>query len=71
MERSNTVFGDEYLKTKTRSYNNKITINFQNGMSNSANPTTEGSKYIFLSAIVIESLFKSSKNYYPHTFLEK
>ena len=75
MERKNfdsvTVFGEKYLKTKTNCYSNKININLKKGKNNSTNPTKEGSKYICLSAIVIDSLFKLGKNYYPQTFLEK
>ena len=65
MERKNfdsvTVFGEKYLKTKTNCYSNKININLKNGKNNSTNPTKEGSKYICLSAIVIDSLFKLGK----------
>ena len=39
--------------------------------NNSIKPATEGSKCICLSAIVIDSIFKSGKNYHSQTFLEE
>ena len=39
--------------------------------NNSVKPAKEGSKCICLSAIVIDSIFKSGKNYHPQTFLEE
>ena len=39
--------------------------------NNSIKPAKEESKCICLSAIVIDSVFKSGKNYHPQTFLEE
>ena len=58
-----SVSGDKYLKTKIKSYNIKITTNFKNVKSNSTKPPKEGSNCICLSAVVIDSVFKSDKNF--------
>ena len=47
------------LKTKIKFYEEKINANFQ------------GSQYIFLSTILIYSVFRTGKNYYPQVFLEE
>ena len=39
--------------------------------NNSIKPAKEGCKCICLLAIVIDSVFKSGKNYHPQTFLEE
>ena len=57
------VFDNKYLKTKIKSYQGRITTNF-----NSKVPEA-GSKWICLSLTVIDSVFKSGKNYLQ-TFLE-
>ena len=58
-------FADICLKTKKESCNNKITANF-NGKA-----PKEEIKRVCLSAIVIYSVFKSDKNYFPQVFLEE
>ena len=68
---SDPVFGDEYLKAKIKSYNNKITNNFKNVKNNGAKSPKEGPKCICLAAIVIDSIFKLGKNYYSQIFLEE
>ena len=44
----------------------KINIKFHNNKI-----SKDGSQFIYLSAILINSLFRSGKNYYPQVFLEK
>ena len=65
---SSSVFGDtgnEYLKTKIKSYNNKIITNFHGKLPK------EGVECVCHSAVVSVSFFKSSKNYYSEIFLEE
>ena len=58
-------FADICLKAKKECGNNKITANF-NGKA-----PKEEIKRVCLSAIVIYSVFKSDKNYFPQVFLEE
>ena len=53
---SDPVFGDKCLKTKVKSYNNKITKNFHGAAPN------KGIEHFCLSAIVIGFVLKSGKN---------
>ena len=59
------VYNEEYLKANIKSYNGKI-----NKISNQKRPK-EGSQYISLSVILIDSVFQTSKNHYPQVFLEE
>ena len=61
-----TVYQEKYLKAKIKSYNGKININFHDNEA-----PREGSQCICLSLILINSLCKTGKNYYPQVFLEK
>ena len=61
---SEPMFDNKYLNSKVQSYNIKVTTNFH-----SKKP--EECDCIFLSIIVIDSVFKLGKNYYPQTFLEE
>ena len=63
---SEPVYNEKYLKAKIKSYNGKINTNFHN-----TKITREGSQFICLSVILINSVFKTSKNYYPQVFLEE
>ena len=56
----------KYLKTKIKSYNEKINTNFQNNKI-----SKEGSQCICLSVILIDSAYKKDKNFYPQVFLEE
>ena len=49
-----------------KSYNGKININFHNNKI-----PREGSQFICLSVILIDSVFKRGKNYYPQMFLKE
>ena len=62
---SDQVFNDKCLKTKMKSYNNKITTIFPD------KALKEGFECVYLSTIVINSVFKSSKSYYSHALLEE
>ena len=63
---SKPVYSEKYLKAKMKSCNGKIKTNF----CNSKIPR-EGSQFICLSVIMIDSVFRSGKNYYPGVFLEE
>ena len=55
---SKPAYHKKYLKTEAKSYEGKINTN-------------EGSQYIFMSAILVDSVYRNDKNYYPQVFLEK
>ena len=57
------VYNEKYLKAKIKSYNRKINTNFHNNEI-----LREGSQFICLSVILIDSIFRISKNYYPQVF---
>ena len=63
---SEPVYNEQYLKAKIKSYNGKISTNFHNNKI-----PKEGSKFICLSVILIDSVFRTSKNYYPQVFSEE
>ena len=63
---SQTVYNEKYLKTKRKSYNGKINTNFHNNRI-----PKEVSQFISLSVILIDSVFRVGKNYYPQVFLEE
>ena len=54
------VYNEKYLKTKSKSYKGKINTNFQNSKI-----AKEGCQYIFLLIILIDSVYRKDKNYYP------
>ena len=57
---SKLVYNNKYLKTKVKSYEGKINTIFHDyGM------TEDDFHYIFLSVILIDSVFEIGKNYYP------
>ena len=60
------VYNEKYLKAKIKSYNGKINTNFHKNKI-----PKEGSQFIFLSVILIDSVFRTGKNYYPQVFLEE
>ena len=63
---SEPVHNENYLKAKIKSYNGKINTNFHNNII-----PKEGSHCICLSVVLIDSVFRTSKNYYTQVFLEK
>ena len=60
------VYNEKYLKAKIKSYNGKTTQIFHNNKI-----SKEGSQFICLSVILIDSVFRMGKNYYPQVFLEE
>ena len=57
---SKLLYNEKYLKTKTKSYNGKINTNFYNDKI-----PKEGSQCICLSVILIDSVYRKYKDYYP------
>ena len=62
---SEPVYNEKYLKAKIKSYNGKINTNFHSNKI-----PKESSQCICLSVILIDSVFRTGKNYYPLVFLE-
>ena len=60
---SNLVYIKKYLRTKIKSYKGKINKNFCNNKI-----PKEGSQYICLSVVLLDSIFKTDKKYYPQVF---
>ena len=56
----------KYLKAKTKSCNGKSNTNFHNNKI-----SKEGSQFICWSVILINSVFRTCKNYYPQVFFEE
>ena len=54
------------IRTKIKSYKGKISTNFHNDKV-----LKEGSPYICLSVILLDSIFKTGKYYYPQVLLEE
>ena len=61
-----TVYNKKYLRTKIKCDNGKINTNFHNNKI-----PKEGSQFICLSIILIDSVFRTGKNYYPQVLLEE
>ena len=60
------VYNEKYLKAKIKSYKGKINTIFYNNKI-----PKEGSQFICLSVILIDSVFRMGKNYYPQLFSEE
>ena len=67
---SEPVYGDKYIKTKIKSYNNDIRTNFH-GEGNSRKVPKEGCTYKCFSLISLDSVIQMGKKYYPQTLLEE
>ena len=63
---SNLVYIKKYLRTKIKSYKGKINTNFYNNKI-----PKEGSQYICLSVVLLDSIFKTDKNVILKFFLEE
>ena len=63
---SKPVYNEKYLIAKIKSYNGKINTNFHNNKI-----PREGSQFICLPVILIDSVFRTGKNCYPQLFLEE
>ena len=59
------MYNEKYLKDKINFYNGKISTNFHNNKM-----PRQGSQCICLSVILIDSVFRTGKNYYRRVFLE-
>ena len=60
------VYNEKCLKVKIKSFNGKINTNFYNNKI-----PKEGSQFISLSVIFIDSVIRTGKNYYPQVLLEE
>ena len=63
---SKPVYNEKYLKTKIKSYDEKINKNFYNDKI-----AKEGYQCICLSVIWIDSVYRKDENHYPQMFLEE
>ena len=62
---SEPIYNKNHIKIKIKSYNEKINTNFHNNKIPKG-----GSQCIYLSVILIDSIFIKGKNYYPRVFLQ-
>ena len=60
------VYNEKYLKAERKSYNGIINTNFYNDKI-----PEEDSQFISLSVVLIDSVFRTGKDYYPQVFLEE
>ena len=58
--------GDKYIKTKIKMYEDRVTTNFQ-----CKNLPKENASYKYLSLIMLDSVIRVNKKYYPQTLLEE
>ena len=63
---SEPAYNEKYLKTKIKSYNRKFNTNFYNNKI-----PKESYQCIYLSVILVDSVFRTDENYYPQMFLEE
>ena len=65
---SEPVYGDvdKYIKTKIKIYGNRVNTNFQD-----QKVPKENSSYKCISLIMLDSVIKVNKKYYPQTLLEE
>ena len=63
---SGPVYGDKYINTKIKSYKDIIDTDFYG-----KGIPRKNAAFNCLSLIVLESVIRASKKYYPQTFLEK
>ena len=57
---------DKYIKTKTKMYEDRVNTNFQGKKVHQKNAS-----YKCLSLIMLDSVIRVNKRYYPQTFLEE
>ena len=60
------VYNEKYLKTKIKFYNEKIDTNFHNNKIPKDDP-----QCICISVILVDSVYRKDKDYYPQVFLEE
>ena len=65
---SKSVYGDndKYIKTKIKTYRDNINTNFQGKKVTKENPS-----YKYLSLVMLDSVVKVSKKYYPQILLKE
>ena len=63
---SEPVYNEKYLKTKVKFYNGKINTNFPDNEI-----PKSGSHWVYLSVILMDSVFKMGKDYYSQVFLKE
>ena len=63
---SDPVQNEKYLKAKIRYYHGKINKNFHSNKI-----PKEGSQCVYLSVILMDSVFRTGNNYYPRVFLKE
>ena len=60
------VTDDKYIKTKIKIYEDRVNTNFQDKKM-----PNENASYKCLSLIMLDSLIRANKKYYPQTLLEE
>ena len=63
---SKPVYGDKNIKTKIKSYGDKLNTNFQGKKA-----PKENTSYKCLSLIMLDSVIRVNKKYHPQTLLEE
>ena len=63
---SELAYSEKYLQAKIKSYNRKISTDFHNNEI-----SKEASQFICWSIILINSIFRTGKNYSPRVFVEE
>ena len=63
---SESVCNEKYVKAKVKSFNERINTHFRNNKI-----PKEGFQFIWLSVILIDSVFIIGKSYYPQVFLKE
>ena len=66
---SNSVYGDndKYIMTKIKMYEDRVNKNFHKGKK----VHKENASYQCLSLIILDSVIRTNKKYYPQTLLEE
>ena len=71
---SKPVYGiddNKYIKTKIKIFKDRVVTNFYNEKVPEEKVTEENVSYKCLSIIILESVIKSDKKYYPQAYLEE
>ena len=67
---SDPVYNNKHINTKIRSYNNDIKTNFRN-IDNKNNKLPEKNKPYKCISLILDSIIKIDKKYYPQTLLQE
>ena len=68
---SDPVYNNRYINTKIRSYNNDIITNFHDIDNKNSKLPEKNKAYKCMSLILLDSIIKINKKYYPQTFLQE